>query len=285
MTPDINYLSPFNPRLLRLIEEYRALDYFDHSMWRTWPERVDLQNFRREGDYLAQLDYGMSEQKYWATLGYVGAVDDQNYLSLFSEDDLFGVVSFLIAGRRITRDLLDSVLEINFLRAHLGAAMADGLEVLDIGAGYGRFAHRLVAAFPKSRVRCVDAVPQSTFICEHYVKFRNFSDRAEVVSLGQVVGMRGPIDIAVNIHSWSECTLKAINFWLDLITDLRVKHIFVVPHSTDFFTMETDGTRLCFLPTLKAHGYGLIRAVPKYSSPSMQDVGLYPTTYYLFQRG
>ena len=281
---DQAYLSASNPYLQRLIQEYQALDCFDHSLWETWRSRIDLANFRREGDYLSQLDYGMTEQKYWATLGAVAAEDDQNYLSSFPEDGLFGVISFPIAGRVITRDLLDSILEINFLRAHLPIAAADRLRVLDVGAGYGRFAWRFTTAFPKSYVYCLDAVPESTFLCDFYIQFRGLGDRARAVPLGQINQVPAPIDLAVNIHSWSECTLKAVDFWLDHLVAREVKHLFVVPHTSDFFTRERDGSKLCFLPAIEAHGYRLIQTRPKFSSPLMQEVGVYPVTYYLFQR-
>ena len=139
---ELEYLSTSNPYLLHLVQNYQSLECGCHSMWETWRGRIDLANFRREGDYLSQLEYGMSERKYWATFGYVAALDDRGYLSLFAEDDLFGVIHFPIGGRMITRDLLDSILEINFLSSHLGFAPADRLKLMDIGAGYGRFAHR-----------------------------------------------------------------------------------------------------------------------------------------------
>jgi putative sugar O-methyltransferase len=253
-------------------------------MWEAWRGRIDLANFRREGDYLSQLEYGMSEQKYWATFGYVAARDDQGFLSLFAEDDLFGVIHFPIGGRTITRDLLDSILEINFLSSHLGLAPGDRLRLMDIGAGYGRFAHRFTAAFPQSYVYCLDAVPESTFLCDYYIQFRGFSASAEAVPLNRVAEVRGPIDVAVNIHSWSECTLSAVNFWLDRIVAMRARYLFVVPHTPEFFTREKDGSKLCFLPAIEAHGYKLAQVRPKFDSPLMRDVGVYAVTYYLFER-
>jgi len=243
-----------------------------------------LANFRREGDYLSQREYGSTEQRYWATLGYVAASDGGDYLSMFGEDDLFGVIPTRVGNRLVTRDLLDSVLEINFLRAHLGLKREDDVRVLDIGAGYGRFAHRFTTAFPRSFVHCLDAVPHSTFLCDFYINFRGFPTRAASRPLTELKSIKPPINLAVNIHSWSECSLKSINFWLDFISKLKVSHLFVVPHSADFFSREVDNSKHSFLPAIEAHGYRPMVMQPKYSVPIMQTLGVYPVVYALFER-
>jgi len=281
--PVRNYLVPSNPRLLRLIEEYRTIPCGMHSMWETWPDRVDLQNFRRDGDYLGQLE-NTDAAKYRKTFDYVAAADRCDYLIRFREDELFGVVSFEIGGRPITRDLLDSVLEISFLRRVLGLMRSDEVKVLDVGAGYGRFAHRFTAAFPSSYVYCVDAVPQSTFLCEFYTQFREFSKRARAVSLGRLDEIPAGIDLAVNIHSWSECTLESINFWLDRIVALGTRYLFVVPHTAEGLSMERDRSGICFWPTIEAHGFDLVTTAPKYVRMEDQDGGIFPSSYFLFER-
>ena len=56
---------------------------------------------------------------------------------------------------------------------------------------------------------CVDAVAISTFICEYYLGFRGADDRASVVPLDELDSLLAlqPIDLAVNIHSFSECPI------------------------------------------------------------------------------
>ena len=222
-------------------------------MWAKWPDRIDLKTFRSDGDYLSQ---NASVEDYHATYDYVVAHDGAGYLSGFTEDDLFGVHAVPIDGRLVTRDLLDSVLEMNFLRRHLGPM--DGFKVLDIGAGYGRFAHRFTAAIPDSYIYCVDAVAKSTDLCDFYIQFRGFGTRARAVPLAKLGSVEPPIDLAVNIHSWSECPLQWINFWLDRIAELDVTYLFVVPHTADAVSMEPDGRGICFLPAIESRGYKIV---------------------------
>jgi len=288
LTPEeFIYLSRSNPYLQHLSTDYEALNYFDHSMWENWRRTIDLRNFRRENNYLSQLDYGTTAAKYWATFGYVSAQDDQDYLTKFPEDDRFGIVTFTSKnGLVITRDLLDSILEIDFLRTTLQIMGSDKPVLVDIGAGYGRFAHRFSSAFPQSYIYCSDGIPESTFLCDFYIKYRHFSDSAQSVPLSEIKQIQyQPIDIAVNIHSFSECTLTAIKFWLDFVSDLNANYLFIVPHTPEFLTKERDGQNLTFLPEIKAHGYKLEYQKPKFSSSNMQALGIFPATYYLFKRG
>ena len=77
------------------------------------------------------------------------------------------------AKHLVTRDLPDSVAELNFLERHLAISQRTAVVVLDIGAGYGRLAYRSVVALPLiERYLCTDAVPVSTFNCEHYLRYR-----------------------------------------------------------------------------------------------------------------
>src|SRR3546814_16107320 len=78
------------------------------------------------------------------------------YTTLFrSEDGLFGCWTQRFPGHpRCSRDLLDSVNELSFLDRHLSIRGRDGLRILDLGAGYGRLAHRAPAAFPGIADNC-----------------------------------------------------------------------------------------------------------------------------------
>ena len=55
------------------------------------------------------------------------------------------------------------------------------LRLLDIGAGYGRLAHRLAESVPATEIMCTDAVPASTFLSEFYLRFRGVDNRATAV--------------------------------------------------------------------------------------------------------
>lgn len=258
-----------------------AATQIEHSMWATWPDRVSEDLFRRDGDYLAQVSGGATPQRYRNTVDYIRSLPGTfGWWHSLQDDDLFGAVTLDIDGKTITRDLLDSCLEIEFLKRSLDLLRNAELTVLDIGAGYGRFAHRLTQVFPRAFVYCADAIEKSSHICKRYLEYRGV-DRARVVSMDEAAEISDRIDLAVNIHSWSECTLSAINAWLRILAEKRVKNLFVVPHTVHCATMERDGSCNTFLPWILDSGYNLVCSRPKY--PAGVD-GLYPTQYYLFER-
>ncbi len=280
------YLQPSNPRLSYLVSRYDAFGSLDHSLWERWSKRVDLVHFRGEGHYLAQRAYGASRLRYVVTAAYVDAVDDWGLLYTLGEDSLFGAVTYhLPDGLIVSRDLLDSILEMVFLRNCLQLDRAQPVVGMDVGAGYGRFAHRFAQTFPSGFVYCLDAVPVSTFLCEFYISFRGFASRAPVVPLFEVPTLTaGRVDFAMNVHSWSECPLQAVTFWLGVLADLRVRHVFVVPHEARFLTMERDGSRVSFLPEILRHGYRPTVEGNKYGHHRLvQKCGIYDAPYIMFE--
>ena len=129
----------------------------------------------------------MKIMNYVLTTFYVKSIDKLGLLQQLEEDDYFGNFNFLIDSKKISRDLLDSITEIYFLDKHLNVSSLSGLTILDIGAGYGRLAHRMVEAFPNIQTYlCTDAVAISTFISEYYLRFRKLENRAKVVPLDAI---------------------------------------------------------------------------------------------------
>ena len=284
----VRYLTHTNSRLVELKARYGELRLFDHSFWELQSRRIDLHRFRGEWNFLAQVDYWQTRQKYMMTASYITALDDERFLERLTEDSLFGAITFKVLDDLVvSRDLLDSVLEIRFLVRSLGLTPEGGWTSLDIGAGYGRLAHRLTALFPRGNVFCVDGVAVSTFLCEFYTRFRGCEGRAHTVPVYETSSLSNlRFDFATNIHSWSECTLATVRFWLDLLTDLRVRYLFVVPHEAQFLTHETDGSKVSFLPEIKRHGYGLVRMEAKYADCRlMAAYGLFNAPYALFELG
>jgi hypothetical protein len=108
--------------------------------------------------------------------------------------------------------------------------------VLDIGAGYGRLAHRMLTALPNIRdYYCTDAVPVSTFLSEYYLQYRELGDRAHVIPLDEIENTlkEQPVQLAINIHSFSECGTAAIDWWVKLLAKSKVRHLMIVPnHAT-----------------------------------------------------
>jgi SAM-dependent methyltransferase len=135
------------------------------------------------------------------TTYYVKTIDTLSLLNILHEDALFGAHVFDFNGKFIvSRDLLDSIVEIYFLERTLGISKTS-YNFLDIGAGYGRFAYRIVSSFPQGRVLCVDSVAESTFLCEYYLRFRGVEKRAETVPLDEIKCMLASnhVDVATYI--------------------------------------------------------------------------------------
>src|SRR5262249_4761451 len=149
----------------------------------------------------------------------------------------------------------------------LSLSTRDSFSVLDVGAGYGRLAHRITGAYGE-RVRdyaCVDAIPESTFVCEHYLRERGIDPPARAVPLHEQARAleAGSFDLALNVHSFSECTLAAIEWWVERLASLRVPNLMIIPNEpTELLSLETDKSRRDFMPALEAAGYKLVKREP-----------------------
>jgi len=292
------YLQHDNPRLNELLRRYKALDYpmLAHSQWTDdyVTGDIDLRAFRGDQAYVWQLRSLNTEINYYVTLNYLRKTAGQ-VLERLSEDGLFSSHTLTIGEYTVSRDLLDSANEIRFLEEALGLSDRTDFNVLDIGAGYGRLAHRLSEALPPfGKILCVDAIAVSTFLSEFYLRFRGADDRASVIALDELetVLSNNQVDLAINIHSFSECSLTAIAGWIDLLARHKVRYLFIVPN----YRPGTGGTALWstestkfgprsynYLPQLDARGYRLIRHAPKYDDEFVQLYGVSPTEYYLFE--
>ncbi len=245
------------------------------GMWTADYVQRDLRltHFRGDNAYVWQFRNVRSRAraKYFAYLKYLSGIDQRQLLHRLEEDGLFGCWIFDYPGwPTVSRDLLDSVNELYFLDRHTGILRRPGMSVLDIGAGYGRLAWRALSAAPElGSYICVDAVPESTFICEYYLRFRACT-KAEVVPLYEVDERLASrtIDLAVNIHSFSEMTREAVNGWIERLAALRVPRLLIVPNDYEaFLTTEVDGSHLPFDQVLAAHGYALAVKEPVVPGP------------------
>lgn len=286
------YLTEDNPRLRELEEAYALVTggVTTPTAWNADLVRaIDLQCFRGDNAYIFQRrGRNMNEMSFALTYYYLKTTDRLRLFERLSEDEAFGVNIFeVIENRLVTRDLLDSVAELNFLERHLAISQRKSVVVLDIGAGYGRLAYRSVAALPSiERYLCTDAVPVSTFLCEHYLRYRGVDARAEVLPLHEIHSAlrRYTVDLAINIHSFSECSLEAIAWWIALLRGKRVPYLMVVPNAVeaDGVTMlTTDGED--FATVLTNHGYRLVARDPKYLDPLVQKYGPFPAIHFLFE--
>jgi SAM-dependent methyltransferase len=246
--------------------------------WQSEPAQIDLSNLRAHGGYLWT---GESDFRYRWTARYIRKRDRLHLLRLLREDDAFGCPTLESHGTLISRDKLDSILEIYYLIDSLNLSMPDRLNVLDIGAGYGRLAHRFTTVFPHSHYYCVDAVPLSTVMSRFYLQYR-CATRASVIPFDCLDELRGrTFDFAINVHSFPEQTKASIDYWLSLLDDLRVNRLVIVDHNGQWLTMEQpDNRRSCYLPLLAQHGWTMLDARPKFPDLLANAFGIYPEAVY-----
>ena len=288
------FLSSENPRLRELRRHYASLDFsaLRHNLWSaaTVAENVDLRYFR--GDNLYVWHYPEHPRamalKFVLYMRYLQDHGGSDLLETLSEDGGFGCWTTDVSGYgKVSRDLLDSVNEIMFLDRHLGV-LSKKLRILDIGAGYGRLGYRMAAAAPGLvDYCCVDAVAESTFLAEYYLDYRGASPPARAVPLPEVPELEpGTFDLAINVHSFSECTMDAIRWWVDVLQRLEVPFLFIVPNEADgIMSREVDGSYQSVLPVLEAAGYTPMAKQRAISERATRDALMLNDNFYLFARG
>lgn len=287
----IDYLTAENPRLKDLRQRYEGHPAAAHSQWDevSLLQTLKLEDFRADNHYVYQTRWSPSAETYLLSAYYAQETDQLGLFGNLQEDGFFGAYTVPFKnGYLISRDLLDSINQMNVLARLLGFNKDYPLKVLDIGAGYGRLAHRVVEGMPNASIVCTDAVPISTFLSEFYLKFRNAS-RATVIPLDEISRSSdsADFDVVTNIHSFSECRLSAIEWWLTLLDGVNVQKLFIVPNALDkFLSTETDGSHVEFLPLLESHGWTLAHSEPIYSQSDIaQRYALYPNfRFHLFTR-
>lgn len=285
------YLQLHNPRLSDLQKRYNSFNT-EVTAPLVWTNDLvtpeDVMYFRGDNAYVWQLrGPNMNIMAYTLTYYYVQALDKLGFLDKLQEDNLFGNFTFEIGGRLVSRDLLDSIMEIYFLDKHLKISNLDKPKILDIGAGYGRLAHRMTSALDNiGQYFCTDGVAISTFISEYHLRYRSLQDKTTVVPLDEIEQTLAsePIDLAINIHSFSECSLSAIEWWINLLKKSKVEYLMVVPNAGYHggSKIETNDEQ-DFGKIINNYGYKLIAKEPKYRDPLVQEFAINPTFHYLFQ--
>jgi len=286
-----DYLCANNPVLKDLQHRYSAFNKAVTTPL-VWTDAHvspdDMLYFRGDNAYVWQLrGASMNVLVYALTAYYVKAIDKLGLMRLLKEDDAFGSLSFIIDGKPASRDLLDSIIEIYFLEKHLNISTSVDIKMLDIGAGYGRLAHRMVIALPNiGEYLCTDAYAASSFLADYYLRYRELDGKAKVVPLDEIESVlkKNKVDIAINIHSFSECRLPAIEWWLSLISKYKVRYLMIAPNSgEDGGNSLRTNDGLAFDNIVEKHGYELIAKDPKYGDPVVQKYGIHPTYHFLFQ--
>jgi hypothetical protein len=279
------YLHDGNARLRDLVSRYGGFDR-DVTSPLNWVEGHvtpgDLRSFRADNAYVWQTrGRNMDEAGYALATYYLKSRDPLSLLDVLDDDGLFGAVTFEVAGKVVSRDLLDSIIELYFLRNRVFSGSLEDKVILDIGAGYGRLAHRALTAFPAiGRYICTDAYPISTFLCDYYLKFRGLDGKTSVVPLDEIESAleRERVDVAVNVHSFPECQIAAIRWWLKLIAKNRVLYLMLVSDNGLKNWNNED-----FSSVIAECGYRSVLQEPKYADPAAQRHAVNSSTHYVFE--
>ncbi len=205
------------------------------AMWTLWQDRVraGLPQFAASPLYVEQDSLAPADVEQVAHGLRRDPFDPQG----MARDVAHGARPFPTARGTVTRQWLDGNIEIDFLARRLPARFA-AVDVLDIGAGYGRLAVMLA---PLVRTyTCVDPVPLSVEVCRTYTQ-----QYAPTVTVLDVAGLRVAMaqptfrpTLAINIHSWNECTRAQITGWLDVLEALAVPFLFTVSHAASYYAWE-----------------------------------------------
>ena len=282
-----------NVKLAELRTRYARLDLpvLAASRWsaEAVEEFFDLRYFR--GETLITWHYRelprISALKFFLYSRYVRERDAGGFFDLLSEDGAFGCWTFSYPEHpRVSRDLLESINELNFLERQLGISQRTGLRVLDIGAGYGRLAHRMSEALPGlGQYTCVDAIPESTFVSDYYLGYRE-CENAVSIPLDEIGALSvDSFDLAINIHSFSECTFEAVESWVGLLCDLKIPNLMLIPNEAEgMLTLEQDGSRRDFSSLLNAAGYKLAATEPVIDDPAIKELLDLDDRFYFFTR-
>ncbi len=287
------HLRADNPQLAELQAAYDALDIpaAAHTQWQQGflKKNLSMAWFRGDNAYVwqfRQLGKAARIRMYLAMLDVLSR-DDLDINAKVDEDGLFGAWTFTFGRRKpISRDLLDSINEINYLDDQMGLSKVEGLRVLDIGAGYGRLAHRMSTALPNlAAYDCIDGVATSTFLCDYYTRFRGCPESVRVVRLDEHEKLADAYDVAVNIHSFSECSLDAIRWWLDRIAERDIEWLLIVPNTPDELrSTELDGSMRPFRQDVLDRGYELVDDRPIHDDEELLPLIDLHDRFYLFRR-
>ncbi|HZC28245.1 MAG TPA: hypothetical protein VE269_00790, partial [Gaiellaceae bacterium] len=180
-------LRPDHPELVEYERRYRGHPAVTPSQWSDDYVRntIELRSFRANNSYVWQQWDVADRFRYGLATYFTRLHDRLRLFDVLEEDGLFGAETYHIDGTLVSRDLLDSIGELTFLDDELGITRR-AVTILDVGAGYGRLAHRATTAFENVTYLCTDAVPLSTFLSRYYLGFRGVADRARVIPLDRI---------------------------------------------------------------------------------------------------
>jgi hypothetical protein len=90
----------------------------------------------------------------------------------------------------------------------------------------------------------------------------------------------GSINLAKNIHSFSEMSMPSLESWVRFLVEKKVEYVFVVPNGADLAL--NDGSD--FGGLFENAGYHIESVDDKFSDPEFARFGIYPSKYFLLRR-
>jgi putative sugar O-methyltransferase len=274
----ISKQKEFESRIRKIrLSQTKETFVFDHPIWnRRHVRKITPNNFRSDNVFVWQ-SRGFKKNEILESYLWVEANDHEGLLDKLIEDGSFGVDAYNYKGRLISRDLIDSFLEINFIKNSLFKIPGS---ILDIGAGYGRLAYRLCQVTDLMQITCIDAVPIATAVSEIYLKEPIKKGRVKVLSLNEVNEIKkGSIELATNIHSFSEMSLNDVRLWVNFVASLEVPYLFIVPNRNSL--QLNDGQS--FGQILEEFEYRVFVTRSKYELNGSKYDGIYPATYFMLR--
>jgi len=194
----------------------------------TYIKKTFNNNFRGDNAYVWQCKLGDNKNIYIEYYKKIKNIDTENFFEKTKEDGSYGCITFNIDNILISRDLLDSISEIYFLKTIF--PNLEQMTFLEIGAGYGRLCKRFIDCFPNINYYITDAIAESTYFSKIYLGIQNTNKIINLFDLERIT-KNLKFDIAVNIHSFPECNIKDIEWWINFIYNNKIKYIFYVPNN------------------------------------------------------
>jgi len=200
--------------------------------WRRHVGTIDPERFRATPAYLCTDGYDHRKVFDW-----IFAHDNRRLFgalkALGDEDGAFGAEIIRYRGCALSRDRLDTAIELWLLGEWLGGEKIG--RVLDIGAGYGRLLSALHFVWRGVEALGIDPVRESREAARKYLAHpgtrASILSPADLDTVEDILDAPARFDLALNVHVWSECTLGEVLRWLGWLYDRRVPRIFVVPHT------------------------------------------------------
>tara|TARA_B110000438_G_scaffold303679_1_gene366450 strand:+ start:4075 stop:5124 length:1050 start_codon:yes stop_codon:yes gene_type:complete len=286
-----NDFNQSNPRLKYLRKKYSDFQssISKDGLWtKDHIDKINLTYFRGDNPYIFQkrgFEYNILA--YAITYFWIKSKGDNNYFIKCKEDQSFGVFTHNFGKDIVSRDLLDSFIEMDFLQQNVFNQFNDKISILDIGSGYGRLAYRATTYLDKiEKYYCTDAIAESTFLSEFYIDYYNIENKVSVIpfhkSEKEIDSLK--LDLVVNIHSFSEMNIQFIEFWLDIISKNKIRFLFIVPNAKSNYGKKLESVDgINYKPEIEIRGYKEVVMQPKYDENIVQNYGLNPTHYFLFE--